>query len=135
MWAPGQLPNSVLVAKHGGEGALRRVADVKGADDPVHAGGGHDGIVVLVPVVCQDLGRGGGRVGITRGEGDAGRRRVDGDGGYQVVLGRGWGAEVEDAKMRVRGDGGDEGGVGWAEGGAVGAVPYRQRLDGVVPCW
>lgn len=133
---PGELADGVLVALHEGHGPAGGVANVKGAQDAVYAAGGDDGVVVLVPVVGEDLGgraaaggHGGGRVGHA-GLGAAGA--VDGDGRDEVVLCRGRGAQVEEADVRVGRDGGDEGRVGRAEGGAVCAVANGQGLDGEV---
>lgn len=78
VWAPGELADGVLVALHDGLRPAVGVADVKGADDAVDAGGGNDGVVVFVPVVGEQLR--GGRVGADHaGHGTRGRR-VDGDG-------------------------------------------------------
>lgn len=97
--APRQLPYGVVVARHHRQGSPRGVADVEGAYDPVYAAGGYHGVAVLVPVLGEDLGGGG---GLDWGAGERRlRRRVDGNGGHEVVFRRGGRAEVVDAQVGV----------------------------------
>lgn len=104
MRAPRQSPNGVLMPVHQAQRTGCGVANVKGANDAVHAARGHDGVVVLVPVVREDFsGRAAGRE--ARVDAGLGACRVDGDRGHEVVLGRGRGAQVEDAEVRVGRDG------------------------------
>ena len=58
MWAPRELSDSVVVARDDDHGALCRGADIKGADDAVHACGGDDIGAVFVPIVSQGFGGG-----------------------------------------------------------------------------
>lgn len=127
---PRDLADGVLVALHEGQGPAVGAANVKGADDAVDAGRGDDGVVVLVPVVREELrGRG------AAAHAAAGRRRVHGHRRDQMVLGGRGRAQVKEAQVRVGGDGGYQGRVGGAERGAVRAVANRQRLDGKVSGW
>ncbi len=128
--APGDLADGVLVALHEGLGPAVGAANVKGADDAVDAGGRDHGVVVLVPVVREELGGGG-----AAAHAAAGWRRVHRHRGHEVVLGGRGRAQVKEAQVGVGGDGGYQGRVGGAEGGAVCAVANWQRLDGKVACW
>lgn len=135
--APGEPADGVLVPLHDRGRAGGGVADVEGAYDPVDACRGDDAVVVLVPVVGEDLGGGRGG-GSGEGLGGGGRRRrgrVHGYGGDEVVLCRGRGAQVVDAEVGVGRDGRDEGRVGGAERGAVGAAADGQRGERVRPRW
>lgn len=122
MRAPRQLAHGILVALHERHWPAGRVPDVECAQDAVDATRRDDGIVVLVPVVCEDLGRRAAACHVWVDAGWCAAGGVDGDGGYEVVLCRGRGAEVVEAEVGVGGDGRDESWIGRAEGGAVCAV-------------
>lgn len=107
--APGQPADGVVVARHDGRRAGRGGADVEGADHAVHAARGHHGVIVLVPVVGQDLG-GHGRGREARRQRRR-RRGVYGDLVDQVVLCVDGRPEIEDAQVRVGRDGGYDIGV------------------------
>ena len=102
--APCDTADGVFVSGQDGERAAGGVAKVESADDAVDAGGRYYGVVVLVPVVGQDLGGHGAGVGFagreTREDSPCGRR-MDGYDGGEVVFGRDGSAEVVDAKVGV----------------------------------
>lgn len=91
--APSDLADGVLVALHDGLRPAVWIANVKGADDAVDAGRGHDRVVVLVPVVCEELRRCG---AAARAAGRRGRC-VHGDGRHEVVFSRRGRAQIEEA--------------------------------------
>lgn len=129
MGAPRQPAHGVLMAVEQRHGSAGGVPDIEGAQYAIHAGGCDHGVVVLVPVVSEDLGRRGGGEGLAVGqEGAASRGGVDGYHSREVVLSRDGGAEVEDPEVAVRGGGGDDGRVAGREGGAVGAAAYGEGL-------
>lgn len=119
---PRQAADGVLVAGKNGGWSAGRVAQVEGADDTVDACRSDDRVAVLVPVVRQNFRWHGTAEGLAcreewqRGPGPL-RRRMGRDDGRQVVLGRHWCAQVEDANVRVGRDARDDGGVGRREAG------------------
>lgn len=110
------------MALHHRQRASVRVPYIEGPEYPVYTARRHDSIVVLIPVVGQDLGRG------CRPSGTSGPS-VDGDGRRQVVLCRGRRAKIEDAEVRVGRHGGDQSGIGRAERGTVRAVANGQSFE------
>ena len=140
MRAPGEPADGVLVARHDGQRTAGGIAHVKSADGAVDARGRDHGLVVLVPVVRQNLGGHGAGEGLAVAEAReagaghrvGGGRGVHGHDGDEVVFGGHGGAEVVDAQVRVARHGRDDGRVGRAELGAVGAAADGQSLEGLV---
>lgn len=102
--APRQPSDRVVVPHHDRRRAGRRASDVKRPYRPVHAAGRDHRVVVLVPVVCEDLGR-------HRWWCQPGRQRhrgrgMHGDLIHEVVLRIYRCAQVEDAQVRVGRHGG-----------------------------
>lgn len=128
--APRDLADGVLVALHERQGPAVGAANVKRANDAVDAGRRDDGVVVLVPVVREELRWR--RAAAHAHAAHARRRRVHGDRRHEVVLGRRRRPQVKQPQVRVGRDGGYQRRVGRAERGAVRAVADRQRLDGKV---